>query len=293
MKKNKLNKQRVLLTLNVVIMLILSLLMIIPFLLMIITSIKTMSEIYAPRFIFIPKRIAIENYAEAMRWGNWPRYFLNSAIVTTITFTGSTFICSLGGYAFARLRFRGRNILFVIALAGLMIPPQATMVPVFLILKNVPLAGGNNIFGQGGIGLINTYAGLIGPYLAGSFIIFLFRQFYLTFPQALDDAAEIDGLNKFKTFIHVYVPLSTPVIATSIAMKATHAWNEYTWPLIITTSDKMKTVQLALSHFRGTYEVNWNLLMAATTIILVPLLIIFVSIQRYFTVGIVTTGIKG
>ena len=174
-----------------------------------------------------------------------------------------------------------------------MIPPQVNMLPVYVILKSIPLAGGNNILGQGGTGWLDRYMGLIAPYVAGSFGVFLFRQFFLNFPKALDDAATIDGLGKVRIFFRIYIPLSSPVIATLIALKSTNTWNQFTWPLIIVNSDKMKTVQLALTAFKAETTIEWNLLMAATTLTILPLVIIFLSVQRYFIQGIVTTGIKG
>ncbi len=205
----------------------------------------------------------------------------------------SLIINSLAGYSFARLKFRGRNILFMITLFGIMVPPQITILPVFVILKYVPLAGGNNIFGQGGLGWIDSHMGLLAPYIAGSFGVFLFRQFFLNFPSALDDAAKIDGLNRLQAFFRIYVPLSGPIIASLIALKATATWNDYTWPLIVLTSDHLYTVQLALTKFRDEFTVDWHLLMAGTTLIVLPLVITFLGLQKYFIRGIVTTGIKG
>lgn len=276
-----------------IVMAIFSLIMLFPFLLMLLTALKTMKEVLAPEFILFPSELVWKNFAEAMTRGNWPWYFFNSIYVTVITVVVSLVFNSLAGYAFSRLRFRGRNVLFLITLIGLMIPPQVNMLPVFVILKNIPLVGGNNILGQGGTGWLDSYMGLIAPYVAGSFGVFLFRQFFLNFPKALDDAALIDGLGRVRTFFRIYVPLSTPVIATLIALKSTHTWNEFTWPLIIINSDEMKTVQLALTAFKAETTVEWNLLMAATTLTILPLVITFFSVQRYFIQGIVTTGIKG
>jgi multiple sugar transport system permease protein len=275
------------------VMLMLSLVMLIPFGLMVLTSFKTMGEIQAPSFVFIPEHINFGNYIEAMQRGDWGRYFFNSFFVTAITVVISLLINSIAGYSFSRLQFKGRDVLFLISLIGLMIPPQVTMIPVFLILKNIPFMGGNDWLGQGGTGWINSYMGLIAPYVAGSFGVFLFRQFYLNFPKDLDDAAKVDGLNAIKTYWHIYVPLSKPIFATLIALKATQSWNEYTWPLIVTNSDTMKTVQLALTLFRDETQVQWNLLMAGTTLIVLPLMIIFLLAQKHFIEGIVTTGIKG
>jgi multiple sugar transport system permease protein len=276
-----------------VVMAVLSVLIVIPFVVMLTTSFKTMDEIFRPNMIFIPHKWIFTNYLAALRTGQWGRYFFNSFLITTVSVVVSLMINSIAGFAFARLDFKGRNILFYITLIGLMVPQQVTMIPVFLILKHIPLAGGNNIWGEGGLGWIDSYMGLIIPYIAGSFGVFLFRQFYMNFPKSLDDAARIDGLTDFKTYLYIYLPLSKPVLATLIVLKTTSVWNEYTWPLIITVSDKMKTVQLALTLFRDEATVQWNLMMAATTLIVLPLVIIFLTLQKYFVQGIVTTGIKG
>jgi multiple sugar transport system permease protein len=270
-----------------------SFVMIFPFILMLSTSFKSMAEIQQPRFSILPNTIHLENYAVAMSRGQWGRYFFNSIYVTAITVIVSLLFNSLAGFAFSRLQFRFRDFLFIVSLIGLMIPPQVNMLPVYVILKNIPFAGGNNWLGQGGLGWLDSYMGLIAPYVAGSFGVFLFRQFYLTFPKALDDAAKIDGMNVFQRFFYIYVPLSKPVVASLIALKATHTWNEYTWPLIIVMSDKMRTVQLALAFYKDEYIIEWNLLMAATAVTIIPLVIVFFAVQKYFIEGIVTTGIKG
>ena len=268
--------------------------MIFPFVIMVNTSLKTMQEIRSAEYKWIPERLQIGNYAAAMRRGTWPTYFFNSLYITLAAVVISLIINSLAGYAFARLRFRGRRTLFFAALVGIMIPPQVTILPVFIILKNMPLAGGNNLWGSGGFGLIDTHLGLLLPYIAGAFGVFLFRQFFLNFPRALDDAAKIDGLGRFRAFLMIYVPLSTPVFVTLLLLKATQVWNDYTWPLVLLNSDRLYTVQLALSKFQADINITlWNLLMAATTIIVVPLLIIFLLVQKQFIRGIVTTGIKG
>ncbi len=276
-----------------IIMAVLSLAILLPFLIMVATSVKTMGEVFAPNFSFIPRQWVFANYRDAMITGNWGRYFFNSCFITSVAVVVSLIINSIAGFAFARVQFKGRDVLFFVTLIGLMVPQQVTMIPVFLILKHVPLAGGNDLLGQGGLGWIDSYMGLIIPYIAGSFGVFLFRQFYLNFPKSLDDAARIDGLSNFKTYLYIYLPLSKPILATLIVLKTTSTWNEYTWPLIITVSDKMKTVQLALTLFQNETNIQWNLMMAATTLIVLPLVIIFLTLQKYFVAGIVTTGIKG
>ncbi|TLS52409.1 carbohydrate ABC transporter permease [Paenibacillus antri] len=274
-------------------MLGLSVAMLLPFFLMILTSLKTMDEIFAPRFVWVPERLDWANYAEALQRGDWGTYVSNTLYVTIVTILVSLLINSFAGYAFAKLNFKGRDILFLLSLIGLMIPPQVTMIPVFLVLKHIPLAGGNDLWGQGGLGWIDSYNGLIAPYVAGSFGVFLFRQFFLQIPQELDDAAKLDGMGRVRAFFHLYVPLSKPVFATLVALKATASWNEYTWPLVITNSDEMKTVQLALSMFRDENQVQWDLLMASTTMLVIPLLILFAFTQKYFIEGIVASGVKG
>lgn len=274
-------------------MTVLSAMMLTPFLIMVMTSFKSMGEILSPQVRFLPNHWMFSNFSDAMTRGNWTIYFTNTIFVTVVTVMVSLILNSIAGYAFARLQFKGRDILFIISLVGMMIPPQATMVPVFLTLKHIPLAGGNNIWGMGGLGWIDSYMGLIAPYVAGSFGVFLFRQYYLNFPRELDEAAKLDGMGRIRAFVAVYIPLSKPIFATLMVLKATQTWNEYTWPLIITNSDQMRTVQLALTLFRDETQVQWNLLMAATTIISIPLMILFLFTQRYFVEGVVTTGIKG
>lgn len=265
----------------------------VPFIIMFLTSLKTSAEIASPIFKLLPKEWLFSNYVEAMQSSNWGRYFWNSIYVTTLSVAISLVINSLAGYAFARMEFKGKNLLFLLALVGMMIPQQVTMLPNFVAMKYFPLVGGNNLMGQGGTGLINTYAGVVAPYIAGAFGVFLFRQFFMNFPKSLDDAAKIDGLSRMGAFVRIYLPLSKAVFATLVVFKATSTWNEYTWPLIITMKKDMWTVQLALSIFREEFITQWNYLMAATTLIMLPLLIMYIFMQKYFVEGIVTTGIKG
>lgn len=275
-----------------VIMFILSCIMLFPFILMISTSLQSETELMSSTFHIIPKTIVFANYITAMHTGNWLLYFWNSFFVTTVTVLISLVINSITGYAFARLNFKGRDFLFMISLIGMMVPQQVSMVPLFVILRKMPLVGGNDIFGNGGIGFVNSYWGMILPYIAGAFGVFLFRQFFLNFPSSLDDAAKIDGLGRVRAFYYIYMPLSMPVFATLAALKTTMTWSEYTWPLIITQSEHFKTVQLALSLFRTENEVHWNLLMAATALITLPLIALFLAAQKYFVEGIATTGMK-
>ena len=271
---------------------ILSFLVLFPFIIMLLTSLKTMAEIQNPEFHLFPKTPRFENYVRAMTTGNWVMSFRNSLFITSVTVMCAVLFNSSAGYAFARLSFPGRNALFFILLMGIMVPPQTSMVPAFLILKKLPLAGGNDILGRGGTGLINTFGGLIIPFVSGSIGIFLCRQFYMSFPGSLDDAAEIDGASRLQTYARIYVPLSKPIIATLAITKATATWNDYVWPLLITNDQEHMTVQLALTVFRSQYSVQWDLLMAATAVVVLPLIVLFFLFQKYFVQGIVTTGFK-
>lgn len=264
-----------------------------PLLMTVSVSLQTMNEIYSPELTLIPETLRLENYRAAMSNGNWARYFFNSALVTVITVVISLVINSMSGFVFARIPFRGREPLFMLILIGMMIPAQVTLIPVFKLIRSVPFAGGNNWLGQGGTGLMNTYAGQIIPYIAGSFGVFLCRQFYVGFPSELDDAARIDGCGRLGQFIRIYLPLSGPVLASLSVLKFTGTWNEYTWPLVMTSGDSMKTVQLALSMFRDEGEIFWNQLMAATLVSGIPIYVLFFFAQKHFVSGLLAGSVKG
>lgn len=264
-----------------------------PFLMTISVSLQTMSEVYSASPVIIPKPPQFSNYVSALTNGNWLRYFFNSLVVTVITVVISLIINSMSGYVFARIPFRGRNLLFMLILLGMMIPAQVTLIPVFSLVRSVPFAGGNNWLGQGGKGLMNTYAGLILPYIAGSFGVFLCRQFYLGFPGELDDAAQIDGCGRLQQFIRIYLPLSGPVLASLGMLKFTGTWNEYTWPLVMTSGDSMKTVQIALTSFRDEAQIFWNELMAATLVSSLPIYLLFFFAQDAFVSGLLAGSVKG
>lgn len=264
-----------------------------PFVMTVSVSLQTMNEVYSPDLILLPEVLQFSNYADAMHNGNWAIYFWNSLVVTGLTVIISLVINSMAGFVFARIPFRGREPLFMLILIGMMIPAQVTLIPVFLLIRGIPFAGGNNWLGQGGTGLMNTHAGLIIPYIAGSFGVFLCRQFYLGFPKELDDAARIDGCGRYRQFARIYLPLSGPVLASLAVLKFTGTWNEYTWPLVMTTNDSMTTVQLALASFRDEGEVFWNLLMAATLVSGIPIYILFFFTQKYFVSGLLAGSVKG
>jgi multiple sugar transport system permease protein len=196
-------------------------------------------------------------------------------------------------YAFARLRFPGQNLLFLLILMTQMIPFQIALVPMFIIIKHIPLVGGNNILGLGGIGLVNSLGGIIVPELVSPFGIFLLRQFFLMLPTELEDAARIDGCSEFDIYWRIILPLSLPGITVLAIFAFVDSWNSFIWPLVVLNKESLYTVQLGLSVFRGQYYTAWHLLMAASTIITLPIFFVFMIGQRYFVRGITLSGIKG
>lgn len=264
-----------------------------PFVVMLSTSFQTMSEIFSPSASLIPDNLLLSNYVEAMKSANWLRYFWNSTYITVVVVVISLVINSMAGYVFARIPFRFSKPLFMLVLAGMMIPPQVTMIPVFSMLRSVPLINGNDIFGNGGSGLLGTYSGLVIPFIAGSFGVFLCRQFFVGFPKELDDATTVDGCNRLQAFLLVYLPLAKPVLASLAVLKFVGTWNEYTWPLIMVRTEEMRTVQIALTLFRNESEIRWNLLMAATLLVSLPVYLLFTCAQKYFVSGILMGSVKG
>lgn len=266
--------------------------MFMPILIMLTTAVKPIEEIRTFDFHIFPQHLILWNFIEAMKSGEWLVYFRNSVIVTALAVAFSMVFNSIAGYAFARLRFRGSRMLFIILLIGLMMPPQVTMLPTFLIMAKFPFMGGNDLLGAGGTGLINTYAGLIIPMVSGSFGVFLCKQFYENFPRSLDEAAKIDGTNPWQTYFLIYLPNSKAILATLALLKGVGVWNDYLWPLVMTNSENRKTVQLALTMFRTSDYIQWGQLMAASVLVVLPMVILFLCAQKYFVQGIVTSGLK-
>ncbi len=287
MKKDKKNH-----VIWIMAMSIASLVMLIPIIMMFMTSFKTMAEIQSPVFHLLPERFSLDNYRDAMSTGEWTVYFKNSLVITLTAVVLSLLFNSIAGYAFARLRFRGARVMFLLLMVGLMMPPQVTMLPTFLIMAKFPLAGGNNLLGTGGTGLINTYAGLVIPLVSGSYGVFLCKQFYENFPRSLGEAAEIDGANKWRTYFTIYLPNSKAILATLGLLKAVSVWNDYMWPLIMTNSENMRTVQLALTMFKTDSGIMWNQMMAGSVLVALPMFVLFLCAQKYFIQGIVTSGLK-
>lgn len=266
---------------------------IIPLLTMIFTALKGDDEFALGTVGLLPDTWNPHNFVIALQMTDWALFFKNSIIVTVAALTGSLVINTIAGYAFARISFLASKFLFILLLIGLMVPAQVTIIPQFLIMKSIPLFGGNNWLGQGGIGWLDSYYALIVPELAGAFGVFMARQYYTQFPRALDDAAYIDGASYLRLFFSIYLPLSGPLLASLGIFKFVAVWNDFFHPLIYTNSPSMRTIQLGLQVFRGEHAVQYNLLMAASLLVSIPIIVIFFLFQKQFVRSIVATSVKG
>jgi ABC-type glycerol-3-phosphate transport system permease component len=249
---------------------------------MISTSVKDEGEVFIIPIRWIPSQILLSNYTEAIVFIPYWRFFLNSVEVTLVSVVGSTLTASTVAYAFARLRARWRDALFLILLSTMMLPGEVTLVPTYLIFRN--------------LGALDTYYPLIVPsFLGGSpFFIFLLRQYFMTLPLEMDEAAKIDGASFFGIFWRIILPLSKPGLATIAIFAFFNHWNAFQTPLIYLNTMEKYTVPVGLRFYLSTMgNAHWNYLMAATLIAIVPPIVLFFTAQRYFVQGQVLTGLKG
>lgn len=267
--------------------------MVVPFVIMLITSLRSTSQLTNFSISAFISNLNWMNYVSAWQRAGFSNYTLNTTVYAAISTIGQVSLGAMAGYAFGRLKFRGSNILFILVLITMMIPFQMLLVPLFVMLRHWPLAGGNNLVGIGGQGFVDSLPGLILPNLVTPFGIFLMRQFTLSLPSELADAARIDGANEFQIFFEIMLPLIKPALVTLGIFAFQEAWNDFTWPLVISTTANSRTLQLGLQVFRDQDITDWGPLMAGTAITVLPLLIIFIIGQRYFIEGIALTGSKG
>jgi multiple sugar transport system permease protein len=272
---------------------LIAIVMIFPFLWMVSSSLKTQRELFVFPPRLLPSEWLWQNYAEAWRAARFSSYFINTVIVAVGGTLVTLLVCSMAAYAFAKLRFRSRNVLFWLVLGSQMIPGIITLIPSFLVVKSIPFAGGNNWLGQGGYGLLNSYGGLLLPGAGSAFGVFLLRQFFVSLPEDLSDAARIDGCGEFGIFWRIIIPLSKPALAALAIFTFQAYWNDFIWPLVTISDDRYKTIQLGLIVFRQRFATEWGAMMAGVTIATIPMLIFFLSAQRYFVRGIAMTGLKG
>ena len=283
-------------TITLFILLVLGALVVLfPFVWMVLGSFKDIEE--GNRFppTLLPEAWHPENYKRA--WLTPPstlgRYFINSIVITVVGTGMQLLVCILAAYAFARLQFRGRNALFMLVLATTMVPTEVTLIPNFVTIRHFPLFGGNDITGSGGSGLYDTYAAMILPGFASAFTIFLLRQAFLQVPADLWEAAQLDGAGAWTYLWRILVPLTMPAITTVAIFGVVGRWNALLWPLIVTRSEHIRPVQVAMIYYQNEFLNDNGTIMAAAFMVTLPIIILYLLVQNQFIAGVSTTGLKG
>jgi multiple sugar transport system permease protein len=251
-----------------------------PFLWMLASSVKTSAELHHVPPTWIPQSFTLDNYSTIFTKLNFPQYFFNSVIVAAVVVGANLLFCSMIGYALAKLRFPGKNAMFLLVLATLMVPQTVYLVPLFVLMSD--------------LNLVNSLPGIFLPFAAQAFGVFLMRQFILGIPDELLEAARIDGAGEFAIFWRVVLPLLGAPLATLGILIFLGSWNNFLWPLIISTSDQNYTLPVAVGVFSiGQNAIDYGLLMAGSMVLIAPVLILFLLLQRFVQQGIATTGLKG
>jgi multiple sugar transport system permease protein len=255
-------------------------LMVAPFLWMLLGSFKPRGEFLQSVPTWLPQNPTLDNFERLVARLNFPRFFFNSIVVATVVTAGNLIFSPMLGYALAKVRFAGRRPLLLLVLSTLMLPASATLIPLFVLMSS--------------LGLVNTYPGLVLPFLAGAFGVFLTRQFFQGLPDELLEAARIDGAGEFRIFWTIAMPLATPVLATLGILTFLGSWNGFIYPLVMAQEPAMYTLPVALATFAtGQFQADHGMLMAGSVILVIPVLVIFIIVQRWVTEGIATTGLKG
>ncbi|MGG3791842.1 carbohydrate ABC transporter permease [Geobacillus thermodenitrificans] len=249
----------------------------IPFIWMILSAFKTESEVMQIPPTLWPDHLTLENFVYLFENMNFALYLKNTIIVVLCSFVG-LFLNAMAGYGFAKFQFKGKEKLFYLVLATMMIPGQVTMIPVYLILNEMHLT--------------NTMAGIVLPGLVGAFSIFLFRQFMSTIPDELLEAARLDGANEFRVFTQIVLPICKPILAVQGILTFIAGWNSFLWPLIIANDESLYTLSVALSLLKGQYGGNFALQMAGSTFMVVPIVIVFLFFQKHIIESYTISGMK-
>ncbi|WP_245319427.1 carbohydrate ABC transporter permease [Consotaella salsifontis] len=267
---------------------IIAVVMAFPLLWMLALSLRTEADvfIFPPRLVTLP--VMWENFIEIWRD---PRMqigleFWNTFVYATVRSVLQVLLSSMAAFVLARYEFRGRNTIFILVLATTMIPHEVMLLPLYILIKHVPLAGGNDLYGAGGTGWLDTFPGLILPGVVSGYSIFFLRQFFLTLPKEIDEAARLDGASEFGIYWRIALPLSIPALTTLGVFSFQFAWSDFMWPLIITSSDHIKTLQLGLALLSTIDGTQWSLLLAGAVVSSLPLIAIFVLLQRFIVTGI-------
>ncbi len=269
-----------------------ALLVLVPFLWMISLAFTPEAQAFATVSL-IPKNPTFENFQTALVDAHLLRALLNSAIVAIVVVLMNCVVAVLAGYAFAMLPFPGSNVVFVGLVASVAVPVSVTLIPLFLMARAIPLAGGNDLFGHGGSGLLDSLAGLMLPYLVMPMNVFLARQYFLSAPVELAEAGRLDGANEVRIFSRIYLPLARPLVAVVAVFSFVGVWDDFLWPLVITQSPQTQTVQLALAQFLASGNIKYGPLMAGAFLATVPVLVLFLFNQRSFISGLAEGSVKG
>lgn len=256
-----------------------ALLFMIPFAQMLLASVSPAAELVKFPPPFIPSRITFDGFVALFTTTDALRWLANSTIVSVVSIVSHVVLCSLAGYGFARLHFRGRNVGFFMIVATIMIPTQLLMIPTYILFSK--------------LGLVNTLAAAFVPWLASAFGIFLMRQFFLSIPAEVEEAAALDGANRLQIFLRVVLPLAKPAMTTLAIFTLLSSWNDLIWPLIAINDPDWFTVQLGIANFQGTRRTQWELLMAGNVIATAPLVLFFLFAQKQFVQTMTMSGLKG
>ena len=251
--------------------------MVLPFVYMLATSLKDNSEVY--ELSLLPRHPTLANYAELFAKTAFPRWFASSLLTATATTLSVLFFDSLVGYTLAKFRFRGRGVVFVAILSTLMIPTEMLVIPWYIMAKTM--------------GWLDTYWGIIFPGLMTGFGTFLMRQFFTTVPDDLIAAARLDGLNEFQIWWHVALPLVTPALSALAIFVFLGNWTAFLWPLIVTSSKSLYTVPVGLAAFSGEFQTEWEMVMTGASVATLPVLLVFILLQKYIINGVMLAGLKG
>lgn len=279
MNLSELRKRALKRALTHVFLMLISVTMILPFIWMVLSSFKTDGEMMAIPMKWMPSIWRVDNYVTTFSMAPWGRYLLNTLVITGSSVLLQLLVASMAAYAFSRLQFRLRNTLFVIYLSTMMLPYQVTMVPSFIIIKN--------------LGWIDSHLSLIIPNAFSVFGVFMLRQFFLSIPTELEEAARIDGCGHLRLYWEIIMKNSKPALATLTLFIFMGVWNEFLRPMLYLNKTELWTMSLGLSKFRGNYVSMWSNLMCGAVVTVIPVIIVFMFTQRYFIEGIVASGIKG
>jgi multiple sugar transport system permease protein len=250
-----------------------------PYLWMVSTSLKSQREVFTSGIALLPSNLDWSGYLRSFKIAPVSQFLTNSFLVSAATTIGVTITALLAGYALSRIQFKGRDLMFLLILGTMMIPHQATMIPSYVLLS--------------WFGWINKYEALIVPHLIYPFAIFIIRNFLLSLPKELEEAAMIDGCSRIRTLFGIIIPNAKPAIATVIIFTFTHNWNDFFWPLIMTNVTEMRTMQVGLAIMKSQFPMDWPMLMAATVLSSLPVFLIYFSFQRFFVKGVVGSAVKG